>query len=124
MIAMKKILEAIGVGLIIGVSAYFLLNNKKNKGQKVNADFKEAKSEKISDENISMVYAKVAPNDETGYEDMKSSAIENMFFRHESTASIIKESIDTIRENIKISEDTNNNIDYVSAELDKMLSED
>jgi hypothetical protein len=57
---------------------------------------------------------------ETGYEDVKGSAIGNMYTRHEGVASIIKESIDTIRERVK----TNNNIDQVSAELDKMLSED
>lgn len=61
---------------------------------------------------------------ETGYEDVKGLAIGNMYTRHEGVASIIKESVDTIRERLKISVNTNNNIDQVSAELNKMLSED
>ena len=35
--------------MIVGAAAYFLLNNKKNKGQNASIDFKEAESEKVSD---------------------------------------------------------------------------
>ena len=36
--------------MIVGVATYFLLNNKKkNKGQNASTDFKEAESEKVSD---------------------------------------------------------------------------
>ena len=36
----------------------------------------------------------------------------------------MSDSVEAIRENIKVSESTNDEIDEVSAELDKMLSED
>ena len=47
-----------------------------------------------------------------------------MHSRHEDAAIAISDSIEEIRENIKVSESTNDEINEVSAELDKMLSED
>lgn len=54
------------------------------------------------------------------YEDVKRS----MYSRHEGAATVMKDSVDTIRENIKVSEKTNDEIDEISSELDKMISED
>lgn len=47
-----------------------------------------------------------------------------MHSRHEDAAIVISDSIKKIRENTKISESINNKINRISAEFDKMLSED
>lgn len=47
-----------------------------------------------------------------------------MYSRHEDAATIMSDSVYAIRENIKVSESTNDEIDDVSAELDRMISED
>lgn len=47
-----------------------------------------------------------------------------MYFRHEGTASIMSDSVTEIRKNIKVSENTNDAIDEISDELDRMISED
>lgn len=119
---MKKVLEVIGVSLIVGVAACLLLNNKKKKEHNVSADSKESENGFAND--ISLAKSEFSQDDEPRYEEVKNSAIGDMYARHEDAASIIKESVDAIRENVIISEDTNNDIDQVSAELDKMLGED
>ena len=66
----------------------------------------------------------IITQDEPVYEDVKSSVIGSMYSRHEGAATVMKDSVDTIRENIKVSEKTNDEIDEISSELDKMISED
>lgn len=121
---MKKVIGVIGVGLILGVAVYVLLNKKEKANRNSDISPKETPEAKTTGGDTSLVSQEVVHDEETGYEDVKGSAIGNMYTRHEGAASIIKESVDTIRERVKISEDTNNDIDQVSVELDKMLSED
>lgn len=104
---MKKILCVVGIGLVVGVAVYLLLNNKKKK-----------------ECNVCTVHKKTEPKEEPIYEEVKTSAIGSMYERHGEAANLMKETVETIRETVKISEDTNKEIDEVSAELDKMLSED
>lgn len=122
---MKKALCVIGAGLLIGgtVATIYLLNKKKEEHDACH-EYKELEKEQsILADTLSAV---AVPNQEEQpvYEDLKSSAIGNMYSRHEGAATIIRDSVETIRENVKVSENTNNEIDEVSAELDKMLSED
>lgn len=121
---MKKVFGVIGIGLFVGVAAYLLLNNKKKEGHNVSADSKESENEKVFGNDTSLANSEVFQDDEPRYEEVKSSSIGDMYARHEGAASIIKESVDSIRENVKISEDANYDIAQVSMELDKMLSED
>lgn len=121
---MKKVLGVIGVGLILGVAVYVLLNKKEKANRNTDTSPKETSKAKTTGGDTSIVSQEVVHDEEAAYEDMKGSAIENMYIRHEGAASIIKESVDTIRERVKISENTNNDIDKVSVELDKILSED
>lgn len=121
---MKKILGVIGVGLILGIAVYVLLNKKEKANRNAATSPKETSEAKTTGGDISLVSQEVVHEEEAGYEDVKGSAIGNMYTRHEGAASIIKESVDTIRDRVKISENTNNDIEQVSAELDKMLSED
>ena len=100
---MKKILCVVGIGLVASVAVYLLWNNKNKKDCDVCTAHKEP---------------------EPTYEEIKDSAFGSMYERHGEAASLMKENIETIRENVKISENANREIDEVSAELDKMLSED
>ena len=122
---MKKILYVVGAGLVVGTVAatfYFLNNKKKKTSEKAygytsfNGKVEEEKDESSRDVTIAQ--------DDPMYEDVKSSAIGSMYSRHEGAATIMSDSVDAIRENIKVSDHTNDEIDDISAELDRMISED
>lgn len=122
---MKMVLHLVEVGLIIcGIAAaIYLLSNKKKKQNDMHNDCKEPENEEYSADNAPLAAAS-ATQDEFGFEDDKSSAIENMYFRHMDAANAMKDSIETIHENLEVSETANDVIDNISSELDKMLSEE
>ncbi len=122
---MKKVFYIVGAGLIVGAvaTAFYLLNNKKSKECEEKQNYKDTDGKSAPEEKDSLTEV-VITQDEPVYEDVKSSAIGNMYSRHESAAIIMSDSVDTIRANISVSEDTNDEIDEISAELDKMISED
>ena len=82
---------------------------------------RDIKVEEEKDESSTDV---IIAQDEPMYEDAKSSAIGSMYSRHEGAATIMSDSVDAIRENIKVYERTNDEIDDISAELNGMISED
>lgn len=121
---MKKALCTVGVGLIISgtVMAIYLLNSKKKEyNERPESIEPEKKQFRMEDMFLKMA---VSTQEEPIYEDVKSSAIGSIYSRHEDAATIIRDSVETIRENVKVSTSVNNEIDELSAELDKMLSED
>ena len=122
---MKKVLYVVGAGLVAGAVAtifYFWVDKKKKVSEKVDEckNFND-KVEEEKDESSSDV---IITQDEPVYEDVKSSSIGSMYSRHEDASTIMSDSVYAIRENIKVSESTNDEIDDVSAELDRMISED
>lgn len=122
---MKKMFYIVGTGLVVGAvaTAFYLLNNKKTKECETKHNYKDDDGQSVPEDKESLTEVAIT-QDEPIYEEVKSSAIGNMYFRHESAATIMSDSIDTIRANISVSENTNNEIDEISAELDKMISED
>lgn len=121
---MKKVLFDVGVGLVVGAAAattYYFLNNKKKKNASEEACEYKNSDDRVEEESSTDV---IIVQDESMYEDVKSSAIGSMYSRHEGAATVMSDSVDAIRENIKVSEDTNDEIDDISAELDRMISED
>lgn len=119
---MKKAFCLIGIGLITSGAAmaiYFLNKKKSNE----NPECKEPGKKQSPVEDVHS--PENASTQETSiYEDNKSSAIGSMYSRHENAATIMKDSVEAICENVKVSTDINDEIDEVSAELEKMLSED
>ncbi|MCI7503987.1 MAG: hypothetical protein MSA76_10125 [Clostridium sp.] len=109
---MKKVLYIIGMCLIVGgiAVAICLLHNRKKKAHDMYQNCEEPEREKSS-------------LTEPVYDDVKSLSIGSMYLRHDGAATIIRDSIETIRENVEVSENTNNDIDKVSVELDKMMNE-
>lgn len=123
---MKKVFYFIGAGLVIGgiaASAVYLLNSKKKKDCDSSHDYKVPGEERTPVDKETLTEVTIT-QDAPVYEDVKNSAIGSMYSRHEGAAIIMSDSVETIRENVKVSEGTNDEIDAVSAELDKMLSED
>lgn len=121
---MKKVLFVVGVGLVVGAAAattYYFLNNKKKKNAAEEACEYKNSDDMVEKESSTDV---IIAQDEPMYEDVKSSAIGSMYSRHEGAATVMSDSVDAIRENIKVSEDANDEIDDISAELDRMISED
>ena len=122
---MKKVLYVVGAGLVAGAVAtifYFWVDKKKKVSEKVD----ECKNfnDKVEEEKDECSSDVIITQDEPVYEDVKSSSIGSMYSRHEDAATIMSDSVYAIRENIKVSESTNDEIDDVSAELDRMISED
>ena len=121
---MKKVLCVVGAGLVVGAVAatLYCMNNKKKKVSEEACEHKKF-DDKFETENSESSKDVIIAQDEPVYEDVKSSAIGSMYSRHEGVANVISDSVDAIRENIKVSEDTNAEIDDISAELDRMISE-
>lgn len=123
---MKKVFYIVGAGLVVwavAVTAVCLLSSKKKKGRGSSHDYEVSGEEKASADNESSTEVTIT-KDEHVYEDVKNSTIGSMYSRHEGAAAIMSDSVEKIRENINVSESTNDEIDEVFAELDKMLSED
>lgn len=123
---MKKVFYFVGAGLVIGAVAaiaVYLLNSKKKKECELSHDSKDSGEDRNPVDKETLTEVTIA-QDEPVYEEVKSSTIESMYSRHKGAATVMSDSVENIRENAKISMDTNDEIDAVSAELDKMLSED
>jgi|GEM_PF-2562412 NhaP-type Na+/H+ and K+/H+ antiporter len=122
---MKKVLYVVGAGLVVGAVAatLYYMNNKKKKASEEACEHKKF-DDKFETENSESSKDVIIAQDEPVYEDVKSSAIGSMYSRHEGAANVMSDSVDAIRENIKVPEDTNAEIDDISAELDRMISED
>lgn len=119
---MKKVLCVIGAGLVVGAVAatLYYMNNKKASEE---ACEHKKFDDKFETENSESSKDVIIAQDEPVHEDVKSSAIGSMYSRHEGVANVMSDSVDAIRENIKVSEDTNAEINDISAELDRMISE-
>lgn len=122
---MKKVLYVIGVGLVVGAVAaiFYFWNNKKKKAFKEVCENKNF-NDNVEEENDEPSTDIIIAQDESVYEEAKSSAIGRIHSRHKGVAIIMSDSVDAIRENIKVSESTSDEIDDISVELDRMISED
>lgn len=123
---MKKMISFVGAGLAIGAIAsvtLYLLNDKKKKKCEVCCDSDVPVVDKRQSDKDTLTEVTVDRNKPT-YAEVKSSAVENMYSRHEEAATIMRDSVEAVRENVSISKDVNDEIDAVSDELEKMLSED
>lgn len=120
---MKKFLYVVGAGVFVGAVAatFYFLNSKKKKPSEKAYEYKSFNDKVEEDESLTAV---TIAQDKPMYENVKSSAIGSMYSRHEGAATIMSDSVDAIRENIKVSERTNDEIDDISAELNGMISED
>lgn len=121
---LRRSLYLIGTGCIIGVviSAAILYRRKANESESCSCS-KASLEDRFTLTNLPTNNSE-SDWDSTLYEDNKNSAAENAYFRHKAAASIMKDSVEAIRENVKISEGTNNDLDQISEELDKLLSDD
>lgn len=120
---MKKVLYVVGAGLVVGAiaAAFYFGNNKNKKASEKACEYQNFNDKVEKDESSTDV---IIATDEPVYEDVKGSSIGSIYSRHEGAAAIVRNSVDAIRENIKVSESTSDEIDDISAELDKMISED
>ena len=116
---MKKVFYIIGVGIVAGTvvatAAHFLMCKGK-KGSRLDHDPGE---ESVFADDGASTEGSIIHGDT-----YRNSTIGSMCSRHKDAAIIMNDSVEQIRENIKAFESTNNEIDELSAELDKMLSED
>lgn len=122
---MKKVLYVVGAGLVVGIVAvtFYFWNNKKKKASEKACDYKNI-NDMVTEEKDASSTDVIISQDKPVYEDAKSYAIGSIYSRHEDAATVMSDSVDAIRENIKVSENPNDEIDDISAELDRMISED
>lgn len=123
---MKKAFYIVGAGLAVGAvaaTAMYLLSSKKTKESESRHDYKDPGEESARADNESLTEVTII-QEELADEDAKNFMLGSMYFRHKSAAAIMSDSVEKTRENIKVPESTNDEIDKVSDELDKMLIED
>lgn len=117
---MKKVLYVVGAV----VATFYFLNNKKKKNvSEKTCEYKNF-DDKVEEENGESSTDVIISKDEPLYEDVKNSAIGSMHSRHEGAATIMSDSVDVISRNIKAFEIYSDEIDDISVELDRMISED
>lgn len=119
---MRKTLFFIGVGMIASIIAATYILRGKKKENNDSRGIKEQDKAIPTDEGTLTEDHPIM--EDAVYEDVKRSSVGNIYSRHKDAATIIRDSVETIRNNAKVSEDTNKEIDEVSAEFEKMLSED
>ena len=105
---------------IIGAIAINLI--EKQIAKRMKRDLVDAQIKK-GNEILNLQYQVQAIN-EVKLEQIKTTVASDIHNRHVFVANEMRNSVETIRDNIKVSVSTNNKIDEVSAELDKMLGED
>lgn len=123
---MKKFLGILsGIVLIAGAIAYYLSQRKKNKNSESTQHFETTEPE-VSSSNIenTTLSTEIVQENEEQLDNTKNSAIGNIYYRHNDAADVIKESVNAIRDNIKESKSIDTEMNLISDELDKMLSED
>lgn len=117
---MKKALGIIGIGLMGGAAIFFLLNKKQKTKKHINTRSEDFSS----DSTVSTINQNDTHVEKFGFEDVKASAIGNIYTRHEEASNIMKEAVDIICSRTDISEDENRDLDKISDELDELLRED
>lgn len=121
---MTKLLGIIGVGLVAGSAIYVLLNKKEKTKKNINTSLKKT-TEDFSSDNTMPINNRNHTNCENAeLEDVKASAVGNIYTRHEEATNIIKENVNIILSRTKISEDDNHDLDQISDELDELLREE
>lgn len=116
---MKKVLGIIGIGFIASAAFSFLFNKKEKRKNNINTSIKEFSSvNTVPTINKNDIHVENA-----GLEDVKASAVRNMYTRHEEASKIMKESVDIICSRTEISEDKNSDLEQISDELDELLRE-
>lgn len=117
---MKKLLGIIGIGLATGVAFTFLFNKKVEKKNNNNTCLDDLSS----DDTVSIINQNETHVENTEFEYVKSSAVGNIYARHEEASNIMKEAVDIICSRTEIYEDENHDLDKISDELDELLRED
>lgn len=114
---MKKVLGLIGVVLIIGSAIYMLFNKKKK-------NINTSSEDNSLDDTVSIINQNDTYAENTGFEDVKASAVGTIYTRHEEASNIMKEAVDIICSRSEISEDENCDLDQIFNELDELLREE
>lgn len=121
---MKKVFCIAGTSLVLSTvvaTIAIVFNCKKNESE-LSHDSKKLNEESVPSDKESST--KVLLNRDTPlYNDVKSSIIESVYSRHKGAITIMSDSVEKIRENNNVPDSTNNAIDEVYDELDRMLSE-
>lgn len=121
---MTKVLRIIGVGLVVGSAICMLLNKKEKTKKNGNTCLEETAEDFSSDNTVSIINPSYTHCENAEFEDIKASAVGNIYSRHEEATNIIKENVDTILSRTKIAEDENSDLDQISDELDELLREE
>ena len=121
---MKKTLEIMGTVLIACALVYVLLGKKETKKNKINTRTKKSSKDFPSDNNVSIMNRNDKHDENFDFDHLKASAVETMYSRHEEASNIIREAVDIICSRTEIAADENDDLDNLSDELDKLLSEE
>lgn len=121
---MKKELGIIGVGLMAGAAAYVLLNIIKETKDDTHTKPEKDYVDNLVDKSIPTMVVNNNNNDSAEFNNVKSSAISTISSRHQEASKIMKDAVETIYKRSEILEDESCELEQVSDELDKLLSEE
>ncbi|MGN7761285.1 hypothetical protein [Paenibacillus sp. 22594] len=121
---MKKVLGIIGIGLIAGAAIYALLNKTEKTKNNINTHPGKIPEDFSSDNTVSIINRNDIHGENVSFEDVKASAVGTIYTRHEEASNIMKEAVDIIYSRSEISANVNRDIDKISDEIDKLLSEE
>lgn len=119
---MKKVLGIIG--LIAGVAICVQFNKREKRRSKINIRPEKTPDDFSTDNAVAISKRNDAGGVKATFEDVKASAVGNMYNRHQDASNIMKEAVDIICSRSEISADENRDLDQLSEELDKLLSEE
>ncbi|MSS44421.1 hypothetical protein FYJ27_12130 [Anaerosalibacter bizertensis] len=121
---MNKGLGIIGAVFIAGAVVFVFLNkSKKTKDDSVTASKKDS-VDVSPDNSASIIRQNNIHNDSVEFDNVKISAINTMYARHEEASKIMQDAVGVICKKSEVPEDENCKLEQISDELDKLLSEE
>lgn len=120
---MKKIVVIIGAGLLAGTVVYVFLNKTEKKRTDINGYF-EKDLEKHSLYNTEIINQTDFYGKNVNLEDVKTSVANNIQIRHVQASNVMRDIVDTIYSRMEDSADRACDLNLLSDELNKLLSEE
>lgn len=121
---MKKLVVIMGL-VSVTVTSLFLHKTKSDSNIRNKDSADNCSTDNSADDNVSMIIdTSNIQNDDTEFENFKSSFISDISDRHEEASKIMNDAVKVIYKNSETSEDENRDLDEISNTLDELLGDE
>ena len=117
---MGKMIYLASASVAVAIAIYLLNRNSKEKLS--NACYREARE--LESVDSLFLSNDLTEQNESVIDSIEKSSFAKIYARHEDASITIKSAVETIRDNVKISLENNDEIDAISKEIDKIIGED